>query len=104
MTDPDSESKAYLFSVADQEHCACFNIGEGQDGSPLISWSDMMVLYQLPDGTKWAEHGSLYDTEDLVIPVSSLGQSLPFAQAFGTACWQNMLRPSLGVICGWAWG
>jgi len=24
------------------------------------------VLYQLPDGTKWAEHGNFYDCEDLV--------------------------------------
>ena len=66
VTDPDSAAKAYLFSVEDREHCACFNIGEGADGSPLISWSDLVALYQLPDGSKWAEHGSLYDIEDLV--------------------------------------
>ena len=66
MTDPDFAAKAYLFLVADREHCACFNIGEGPDGSPLISWSDLLALYQLPDGSTWAEHGTLYDTEDLV--------------------------------------
>ncbi len=38
---------------------------EGQ-ASPVISWSDLHVLYQLPDGTKWAEHGNFYDCEDLV--------------------------------------
>ena len=38
---------------------------EGQ-ANPIISWSDLHVLYQLPDGTKWAEHGNFYDCEDLV--------------------------------------
>ena len=70
VTDPDTTEKAYLFSVTDVEHCACFNIGEGSDGSPLISWSDLVSLYSLPDGSKWAEHGSLYDAEDLVPPAS----------------------------------
>lgn len=38
---------------------------EGQ-ANPVISWSDLHVLYQLPDGSKWAEHGNFYDCEDLV--------------------------------------
>ena len=50
----------------DPEHCACFNIGEGKDGSPLLSWSNLFAFYELPDGSKWAEHGYLYDREDLV--------------------------------------
>ena len=66
VTDPDSASRVYRFSVARPEHCACFNIGQGPDGSPLISWSDLAALYRLPDGTTWAEHGTLYDSEDLV--------------------------------------
>lgn len=45
---------------------------EGQ-ASPVISWSDLHVLYQLPDGTKWAEHGTFYDCEDLV----SLQNNMP---------------------------
>ena len=40
----------------------------GDDGqpNPIISWSDLHVLYQLPDGTKWAEHGNFFDSEDVV--------------------------------------
>ena len=44
---------------------------EGQ-ASPVISWSDLHVLYQLPDGTKWAEHGNFYDCEDLVSKQNTL--------------------------------
>ncbi|KAL0032654.1 hypothetical protein WJX79_000612 [Trebouxia sp. C0005] len=72
VVDPDDASKIYCFDLDDFQHCACFNIGqsdvvdeEGQ-ASPVISWSDLHVLYQLPDGTKWAEHGTFYDCEDLI--------------------------------------
>lgn len=68
VTDPDGETRVYHFSLASPQHCACFNIGEGPDGSPLISWSDLVALYRLADGTTWAEHGTLYDAEDLVPP------------------------------------
>lgn len=40
--------------AADQTHCACFNIGLGQDGTPLLSWSQMKAVYKLPDGSIWA--------------------------------------------------
>ena len=35
---------------------------EGQ-ASLIVSWNDLHVLYQLADGTKWAEHGNFYDCE-----------------------------------------
>lgn len=66
MQDPDDPGKEYSFDLADTAHGACFNIGIGSDGSPLISWSDLHALYQLPDGTKWAEHGFFHDAEDMV--------------------------------------
>ncbi|DBA98834.1 TPA: hypothetical protein ACH3X1_014596 [Trebouxia sp. C0004] len=72
VVDPDDASKIYCFDMDDPQHCACFNIGESDvvdeqgQASPVISWSDLHVLYQLPDGTKWAEHGNFYDCEDLI--------------------------------------
>ena len=41
-------------------------VDEDGQASPVIGWNDLHVLYQLPDGSKWAEHGSFYDCEDLV--------------------------------------
>ena len=41
-------------------------LDEEGEANPIISWSDLHVLYQLPDGSKWAEHGNFYDCEDLV--------------------------------------
>ena len=41
-------------------------VDEDGQASPVIGWNDLHILYQLPDGSKWAEHGSLYDSEDLV--------------------------------------
>lgn len=41
-------------------------VDEHGQASPVIGWNDLHILYQLPDGSKWAEHGSLYDSEDLV--------------------------------------
>ena len=41
-------------------------LDEDGEANPIISWSDLHVLYQLPDGSKWAEHGNFYDCEDLV--------------------------------------
>ena len=49
-------------------------LDEEGEANPIISWSDLHVLYQLPDGSKWAEHGNFYDCEDLV---SSTTWSLP---------------------------
>ena len=52
---------------ADQPiHCPCFHIGEGPDGTPLLSWSTVYCFYTLPDGTKWAEHSFLHDEDDLI--------------------------------------
>ncbi len=66
VQDPDDSQKEYRFDLADPVHGACFNIGIGPDGSPLISWSNLHALYELPDGTKWAEHGFFHDAEDMV--------------------------------------
>ena len=41
-------------------------VDEDGQASPVIGWNDLHILYQLPDGTKWAEHGNLYDSDDLV--------------------------------------
>ncbi len=71
VQDPDDGQKEYSFDLADTAHGACFNIGMGPDGSPLISWSDLHALYELPDGTKWAEHGFFHDVEDMVCSPSS---------------------------------
>jgi len=65
VIDADDTNRTFTFSLKDPDHCACFNIGEGKDGSPLLSWSNLFAFYQLPDGSKWAEHGYLYDREDL---------------------------------------
>lgn len=64
-------------------------VDEHGQASPVIGWNDLHVLYQLPDGSKWAEHGSLYDSEDLVsyhvppsmITVRWLSLSVLFLQA-----------------------
>ena len=72
MVDPDDARKSYRFDLLDRVHGACFNIGMGPDRTPLISWSDLYNFYQLPDGTKWAEHGCLYDREDLVTLLPNL--------------------------------
>jgi len=40
--------------------------------SPVISWSDLHVLYQLPDGTMLAEHSIFYDCEDLVSVLNTM--------------------------------
>lgn len=47
---------------------------EGQ-ANPIISWSDLHVLYQLPDGSKWAEHGNFFDCEDLVSSFCTIQQN-----------------------------
>jgi len=65
VVDADDKNRMFTFSLQDPDHCACFNMGEGRDGSPLLSWSNLFAFYQLPDGSKWAEHGYLYDREDL---------------------------------------
>ncbi len=67
VVDPEEPGKMYRFDVHDHTHAACFNIGHGTvDDSPLISWSELVALYVLPDGTAWAEHWNYHDAEDLV--------------------------------------
>ena len=67
VVDPDDARKAYGFDLdGHPAHGACFHVGAGPDGTPLISWSDLRALYQLSDGSKWAEHGFFHDAEDLV--------------------------------------
>ena len=70
VADPDDAAKKYTFDLADSTHCACFNVGTGKDGSPIISWSNLCSLYEMPDGSQWAEHGNLVDAEDLVRALS----------------------------------
>ncbi|GMH33652.1 hypothetical protein BSKO_01486 [Bryopsis sp. KO-2023] len=74
VVDPDDCSRVFRFKLEDPTHCACFNIGVGEDGSPLMSWSDLSYFYELPDGTKWVEHGYLYDLEDLELYAKKLGK------------------------------
>ena len=67
VKDAEDPSRVYRFSVTDPTHAACFNIGHGTvDDSPLISWSELIALYVMPDGTAWAEHCNYHDAEDLV--------------------------------------
>mmetsp|Transcript_22004 Transcript_22004/g.61076 ORF Transcript_22004/g.61076 Transcript_22004/m.61076 type:complete len:383 (-) Transcript_22004:616-1764(-) len=75
VPDPDEPERAFIFNIREQNHCACFNIGLGEDGSPLISWSDLHAIYVLPDGSKWAEHGYFYDMDDLKNLAQSKGRS-----------------------------
>lgn len=68
---------------------------EGQ-ASPVISWSDLHVLYQLPDGTKWAEHGNFYDCEDVV----SIQNTMPILFAASVAAWMHhIVHSSVLAIC-----
>ena len=81
----------FTFSLRDPGHGISFAIGEGDDGSPLLSYSICHAYYQLPDGSKWAEHTDLYDVDDL----RSAGKiaKLPFRQLTeGLRC---VLSPSL---------
>ena len=58
-----SSSPALL--LAARAHSACFNVGAvGSDGSPVLSWARLVNLYQLRDGTKWAETRVLVDADD----------------------------------------
>jgi len=75
VPDPDDSSRVFTFTIREPVHCACFNIGPGPDGSPLISWSDLYTLYTLPDGSKWAEHGYFFDSEDLRAHAKTLGRT-----------------------------
>ncbi len=58
-------AEPFTFTLRDPGHGISFAIGEGDDGSPLLSYSVIHAFYQLPDGSKWAEHTDLYDVDDL---------------------------------------
>jgi hypothetical protein len=62
---PTLRAAPFTFSLRDPGHGISFAIGEGDDGSPLLSYSVIHAFYQLPDGSKWAEHTDLYDVDDL---------------------------------------
>jgi hypothetical protein len=72
---------------ADCTHCACLNIGLGQDGSPLLSWSRLVALYQKTDGTLWA---------GVLAPVQSSNMRAPQPVAhlspWSTCPWPKDLR------------
>ncbi|KAK9836658.1 hypothetical protein WJX74_005458 [Apatococcus lobatus] len=74
VADPDDAARKYEFDLADPTHCACFNVRDGKDGSPIISWSNLCSLYEMPDGSQWAEHGNLVDAEDLEELASKAGK------------------------------
>mmetsp|Transcript_1020 Transcript_1020/g.6431 ORF Transcript_1020/g.6431 Transcript_1020/m.6431 type:complete len:383 (-) Transcript_1020:889-2037(-) len=65
VIDPDDKSHVFNFNVNAPWHCASLNLGEGADGSPLISYSDIHCFYRLPDGTQWVQHGHFWDTDDI---------------------------------------
>ena len=69
IVDADEPDREFKFDLTEpltyNSHGACFNIGIGNDGSPLISYSIVRSFYQLPDGSMWAEHEDFYDSEDL---------------------------------------
>ena len=49
--------------------------GTGDDGSPLLSYSTLCALYQLPDGSKWAEHIDYYDMVGSVVQLEPAVES-----------------------------
>ena len=51
----------------------CTLIADGPSDDAIISWSELYALYQLPDGTTWAEHGYFHDAEDVAGIASKLG-------------------------------
>lgn len=65
VVDPDDKSHVFNFNVNTPWHCASLNLGEGADGSPLISYSDIHCFYRLPDGTQWVQHGHFWDIDDI---------------------------------------
>jgi hypothetical protein len=93
-----------VFSLREPWHGISFAIGEGEDGSPLLSYSVVHAFYMLPDGagtracasrprdgaeravriagcgagTKWAEHTDLCDVDDL--RAAGKRAKLPFRQ------------------------
>eukprot|EP00877_Chromochloris_zofingiensis_P006217 jgi/Chrzof1/1849/Cz10g23180.t1 len=65
QTTPEAFDFALIPVLQDPNHGICFHIGEGPDGSPLLSWSTLYAIYELPDGSKWAEHSYLHDDDDI---------------------------------------
>ena len=64
----------FRFDLYQMGHGISFNIGTGGDGSPLLSYSTLCALYQLPDGSKWAEHVDYFDMDDLQQHGKKLGR------------------------------
>lgn len=65
VVDPDDEKRVYKFNLNSPWHCASLNLGQGPDGSPLLSYSDIHCFYELPDGSKWIQHGHFWDADDI---------------------------------------
>ena len=63
--DPLDNGLVFRFDLYQMGHGISFNIGTGRDGTPLLSYSTLCALYQLPDGSKWAEHVDYFDLDDL---------------------------------------
>lgn len=74
VTDPAEPSSSLSFRPTDMEHCTCLHIGISVDGSPLLSWSRVLCLYTLPDGSSWLEHEDWYDLEDLQAHADKTGR------------------------------
>ena len=70
-------------------------VDENGQTSPVIGWNDLHILYQLPDGSMWAEHGNLFDSEDLVschwlltLCVHNLSASLKVSAKYSAATFE----------------
>lgn len=57
-------------------HGVSFNIGAGPDGTPLLSYSSLRALYELPDGSKWCEHVDYYDLDDVRQTARAVGHKV----------------------------
>lgn len=76
--DPLDAGAVFRFDVRRPKlgHGVSFNIGAGEDGSPLLSYSKLRALYELPDGSKWCEHVDYYDLDDVRQTARAVGHKV----------------------------
>jgi hypothetical protein len=81
IVDADDPERIYSFRLSDPPHAACFRMSDSDHGNNIrISYSNCLSFYELPDGTKWAEHGYFYDKDDLTDHVQHENRRLPVAR------------------------
>ena len=81
IQDADDPERVYSFRLSDPPHAACFRMSDSDHGNNIrISYSNCLSFYELPDGTKWAEHGYYYDKDDLKEHVQHENRRLPVAR------------------------